>query len=168
MTPEEVPMFTFQVAVEIDRSVDDVFAYATDPTALPTWQTNTVAVEVEGGPGLGLGARLHEVHQAPGGRQLHSVVEVTRYEPPTAFELCIVEGALPVDGLFVLEPTDSGGTRLVLLGTGRPDGLARVAQPLLKRFVRRQFATNLRTLKQVMEAGEAPVVSRAAGAGQPS
>jgi hypothetical protein len=124
----------------------------TDPDSLSSWQTNTVSVAIEGDGRFGLGARLHEVHRAPGGRELHSVVEVAQYEPDRRFELRIVEGPLAVDGLFVLAPTDAGGTRIELFGTGRPQRAMRLAQPVLKLLVRRQFAGNLRTLKRVMEA----------------
>lgn len=144
-------MIKFHIPVEINRPVGDVFAYVTDPEKLSSWQTNTVSVEAQPDGPLALGSRLHEVHRAPGGRELPSVVEVSQYEQGRRLELRIVEGPLPVDGLFVFAATDDGQMRLELFGTGRPEGPMRLAQPLLRHVVRRQFAANLRTLKQVME-----------------
>jgi uncharacterized membrane protein len=144
-------MIKFHIPIEINRPVDEVFGYVTDPDKLSSWQTNTVSVELEPEGPFRLGTRLHEVHRAPGGRELHSVVEVSQYEPGRRLELRIVEGPLPVDGLFVFAPVDDGKTRLELFGTGRPAGAMRLAQPLLKHLVRRQFSGNLHTLKRVME-----------------
>ncbi len=74
-------MIEFTVETEIARPAAEVFAYATDPAKLATWQTNTVsAVPDHDGP-LGLGTRVREVHRAPGGKQLASLVEVSDYEP---------------------------------------------------------------------------------------
>ena len=44
-------MIDFEVKTVIDRPVSEVFAYATDPFRLATWQTNTVAAEqLDDGP----------------------------------------------------------------------------------------------------------------------
>ena len=40
-------MIEFIVETEIARSVAEVFAYVTDPTRLPTWQTNTISAVAE-------------------------------------------------------------------------------------------------------------------------
>jgi uncharacterized membrane protein len=144
-------MIKFHIPIEINRPVDEVFGYVTDPDKLPSWQTNTVSVEMEPDGPMALGTRLREVHKAAGGRELQSVVEVSQYEPERRLELRIVEGPLAVDGLFVFAPTDGASTRLELFGTGRPEGAMRLAQPLLRHFVRRQFAAHLLTLKRVME-----------------
>ena len=53
-------MIQFSIETHIERPVGEVFAYATDPDRLATWQTNAVsAVREDDGP-LGLGSRLRE------------------------------------------------------------------------------------------------------------
>jgi uncharacterized membrane protein len=146
-------MIKFHIPIEIERPLHEVFGYVTDPEKLSSWQTNTVSVAMEGGEAFGLGARIRETHRAPGGRELHSVVEISQYEPDRRVELRIVEGPLPVDGLFVFTPSEAGATRVELFGTGRPSGAMRLATPLLKLAVRRQFRDNLRALKRLMEGG---------------
>jgi uncharacterized protein YndB with AHSA1/START domain len=146
-------MIKFHIPIEIDRPLHEVFSFVTDPDALSAWQTNTVQATIETDGPFGVGTRLHEVHRAPGGRELHSTVEVSQYEVDRRFELRIVEGPLAVDGLFVFAPGPDGSTHLELFGSGKAAGAMRLAQPVLKRFVRRQFATNLKTLKRVMESG---------------
>jgi uncharacterized protein YndB with AHSA1/START domain len=63
-------MIDITVETRIARPVHDVFAYATDPDHLPSWQTNTVSARREDGGPYGVGSRLREVHRAPGGKEL--------------------------------------------------------------------------------------------------
>jgi hypothetical protein len=62
----------------------------------------------------------------------------------------VVEGSLPVDLAIALEPSD-GGTLMRFRGHGQATGAMRLAQPLLQRVLKRQFAGQCRTLKQVLE-----------------
>jgi hypothetical protein len=141
----------FTIKTRIERPPEEVFDYVTDPARLDTWQTNTVAAErLEEGP-LRVGSRLREVHRAPGGKELESVVQVVEHERPRAFGLKVIEGSLPVDLDITLEQAD-GATLMRFRGHGQPSGAARLAQPLLQRVLKRQFAGQCATLKQVMEA----------------
>jgi uncharacterized protein YndB with AHSA1/START domain len=132
----------------IDRSPADVFGFVSDPAQLPSWQTNTVSSTPEGDGPLGLGTRLREIHRAPGGKQLESVVEVSEFEPDRLFGLHVVEGT-PVHLRITLEP-DERGTRLSFRAYGRLTGAMRLAQPLLRRVLKRQFAAQLDTLARVL------------------
>src|SRR4051812_2296248 len=89
---EEPPMIEFTIETRIDRPIAQVFAYVTDPGQLPTWQTNTVSAAREDDGPIAIGSRLREVHRAPGGKQLESVVEVSDYELNRTFGLRVVEG----------------------------------------------------------------------------
>ena len=145
-------MIEFTIETEIERAPAEVFAFATDPARLPEWQTNTVsATPLEDGP-LRVGSRLREVHRGPGGKELESVVEVSELEPDRRFGLKMIEGPLPVDGQLRFEP-DGAGTRFAFTVQARPTGAARVAQPLLRLALKRQFAKHCAELKRVLEKG---------------
>jgi uncharacterized protein YndB with AHSA1/START domain len=143
-------MIDFTVETEIARTPADVFAYVTDPTKLATWQTNTVSVVAEDEGPIGLGTRLREGHRAPGGKQLASLVEVCEYELDRTFALHTIEGALPIDGRLTFEPI-ARGTLVRFRVHGQPMGVMRLAQPLLRRTLKRQFAGYCATLKRVLE-----------------
>jgi len=143
-------MIQFTVEIEIVRPAGDVFAYITDPTKLATWQTNTLSlVAGEDGP-LRVGTPPREVHSAPGGKQLASLVEVSEYEPDRVFALRMLEGALPIDARITFEPMELG-TQVLLAAHGRPSGAMRLAQPLLRLSLKRRFAGYCATLKRVFE-----------------
>jgi uncharacterized protein YndB with AHSA1/START domain len=144
-------MIDFEVKTVIDRPVNEVFAYVTDPAKLAAWQTNTVAAEqLDDGP-LRRGSRLREVHRGPGGRELVSTVEVTELEQNRVFALHVLEGALPIDARIAFEAW-AGGTLLRFRAYGQPRGPMRVAQPLLRPVLKRQFADYCAKLKQLLEA----------------
>lgn len=142
-------MIQFSIETHLERPAGDVFAYATDPDKLATWQTNTVsAVRLDEGP-LGVGSRLREVHRAPGGKELESVVEVSEYERDRTFALRVIEGT-PVHLRMTFAPTERG--TLVRFGAHGPlTGAMRLAEPLLQRTLKRQFRRQCATLKHVLE-----------------
>jgi uncharacterized protein YndB with AHSA1/START domain len=138
------PMIDFTLETHIARSPAAVFAYVVDPSKLPSWQTNTVS-SVPDGP-LGVGTKLREVHRAPGGKELVSVVQVARFDPGRAFSLRVIEGT-PVH-LDMGFATAGGGTRLTFRVFGEVGG---VKSRLLRPVLRRQFARQLETLRSVLE-----------------
>jgi uncharacterized protein YndB with AHSA1/START domain len=142
-------MIDFTVETQIARPADEVFAYATDPARLSTWQTNTVSsIPQDDGP-LGVGSRMREVHRGPGGKEFESLVEVTEYEPGRTFALHVVEGT-PVDARMTFERAGSG-TLVRFRAYGQLTGAMRIAQPLLGRMLKRQFTEQIATLKRVLE-----------------
>ena len=143
-------MIQFTVEAQIARSATEVFAYATDPTKLATWQTNTISAAAEDDQPIGLGTRVREVHRAPGGKQLVSLVEVSEYEPDSVFALRMLEGALPIHARITFEPNEQG-TRVQFTAHGQPRGAMRLAQPVLRVTLKRQFAGYCTTLKEVLE-----------------
>jgi uncharacterized protein YndB with AHSA1/START domain len=143
-------MIKFTVGTEIARPVTDVFQYVTDPAKLATWQTNTISAVPQDDKPIGLGTRVREVHRAPGGKELASLVEVSEYEPSRVFALRMLEGLLPIHARITFEASDLG-TRLQLDAHGQPSGLMRLAQPVLRLTLKRQFADYCTTLKQVLE-----------------
>ena len=143
-------MIDFTVETTIDRPVPDVFAYATDPDKLSTWQTNTVSARREGDGPYGLGSRLREVHRAPGGKELESVVEVVEYVPDRVFALEVREGT-PIHAHMTFDPAGAG-TAVRFRAHGKLSGPMRIIEPVVGRMVRKQFAEHVATLKRVLEA----------------
>jgi uncharacterized protein YndB with AHSA1/START domain len=148
-------MIQFTIETEIARPPSEVFAYVADPAKLATWQRNTVSVVVEGDGPVGLGTRLREVHRAPGGKQLASLVEVSEYEPGRVFALRMLEGALPIHARITFEATELG-TRVRFGAHGQPSGAIRLAQPLLRLTLKRQFTAYCTTLQQILEDESSP------------
>ena len=131
--------------IEIARPQQAVFDFLTDPERLPEWQTSTVEVRRERSGPLAVGERFKEVHAAMG-RRLESTVEVAESNPPSAFALKVLDGAMPLDGRWTFEAAGDG-TRVHFLGEADVGGLKKLARPLIAR----QFRGYHRLLKQRLE-----------------
>jgi len=142
-------MIDFTVETQIDRPIGEVFAYAIDPDRLASWQTNTVSARREDEGPYGVGSRLREVHRAPGGKELESIVEVVEFEPDRVFALEVREGT-PVHAHMTFDPAGDG-TRMRFRAHGRLTGPTRLIEPLVGRMLRRQFTEQVATLKEVLE-----------------
>jgi uncharacterized protein YndB with AHSA1/START domain len=143
-------MIDLTIETHIARPVADVFAYATDPAKLASWQTNTVSAVPEGDGPLGVGTRLREVHRGPRGKEIATLVEVSEYEPDSRFSLRMLEGPLPIHADLAFAPNDTG-TVFRFRAFGEPAGAMRLLQPVLRRALHRQFAEHCANLKRVME-----------------
>jgi uncharacterized protein YndB with AHSA1/START domain len=139
----------FDFALEIDRPVEEVFAYISDADRLADWDPRVVRVVRETEGPLGVGTRFRETRKVFG-REVDQVVEVSEYEPPNRFSLRIVSGPLPINARNLLERID-GRTRLRLFAEGELSGLARAAQPLVKRLVKRQLRQHYARIRQNLE-----------------
>jgi len=85
-------------------------------------------------------------------RRMRYVWEVWHYEPPSAVALRTVSGPLPATIHLLLESLDSA-TELTLVVDAELRGVYKLMGPLMKWVVQRQFKTQLRTLKTLLESG---------------
>jgi polyketide cyclase/dehydrase/lipid transport protein len=84
-----------------------------------------------------------------GGKDMAELVEVVEYEPARVFGMRVVEGT-PIHGRITFEPVD-GGTRFRFRVYGQLTGIMRLAQPILRPVLKRNFAHYCATLKRVLE-----------------
>ena len=141
-------MIEVEHTLEIERPVEDVFAYLTDVARLPEWQSSAEAAELEGD--LAEGARIKEVRTFMG-RRATSTLEVTEYDPPRRFSLHVVEGPIEYAVEHALEAVD-GRTRITFVGRGETGRVPRLMHGTVRRAVERQFLKDLEALKHRLES----------------
>ncbi len=142
-------MVRVEHALVIERPPAEVFAYATDPSKLPEWQSTALEARSEGP--VQQGAHMTEVRKFLG-RRMETEVVVTAYEQNRLFALKVVSGPVPFTYEQTLEPSD-GGTRVSVVLEGEPGGFFKLAEPLVERAVRRQIQADCEQLKDILEAG---------------
>ena len=140
-------MITVEHTVEIDRSIDEVFAYLTDVARLPEWQASVSEVHVDGP--IEQGTRFRDVREFMG-RRAASTLEVTAYKPPSRFALRVAEGPIAYEIDHVLEATGRG-TRVTFSGRGETTRVPRLMRGMVERAVERQLAKDAEALKQALE-----------------
>lgn len=132
-----------ELTVEIARSPEEVFAYLTDVSNLPVWQSGVHAARREG-------TRIHESRHLLG-RELHTTLEIEKDESPTLFQIRALDSPVPFSVRHELEPSGSG-TRLTVVGEGDAGLLPGFAAGLMARRAEKQFRKDFERLKRVLES----------------
>src|SRR5215210_6159115 len=88
------------------------------------------------------------------GRRMRYAWEITQYEPPTAFALRSISDPIPATICVLLESLDGARTNVIPLGEVQLRGVYKPMELVMRWVVQRQFGTQLRTLKNLLE-GEA-------------
>lgn len=143
-------MLRAEESVVVQRPIDEVFAYFTDPATLPEWQASALEAQLEGEGPMRAGSRAVETRKFLG-RRMESTMEVLEYEPPRRFTIKASSGPVPFQVTSDLSEED-GGTLVRSVVEGEPGGFFRLAEPLVVRAVERELRNNLATLKDVLES----------------
>ncbi len=136
-------------SVVINRPVEEVFQFMSDPRNNEQWQSMIVDTKGVEGP-VGVGSKWqHTVSFL--GRKFEPTFELTELEPNRRSAVRSAGGPVPFHGSWTFEPVD-GGTRVSWVLEGEPGGFFRLAEPLVERAARRQTASDFATLKDLLEA----------------
>jgi len=137
------------VEAVIARPVDEVFAYAADPTNAPTWYANIASVTWRTDPPVREGSELGFVAHFLGRRMAYTY-RVTELVPGERLVMTTERGPFPMQTTYTFESVE-GGTRMTLRNTGRPSGFARVGAALMEKTMRRATTKDLAQLKAILE-----------------
>ena len=129
-----------ELTIEIDRPPEDVFAYLTNPSNLPAWQSGVRSATLrEDGKIVESRSLL--------GREFRTTIEIVEHEEPRLFTLRALDGPVPFSVRHELEPS-GGGTLLTVTAEGEVPSFA---GGLVARRVEKQFRKDFQRLKQILE-----------------
>jgi carbon monoxide dehydrogenase subunit G len=129
-----------ELTIEIARTPEEVFAYLTDVSNLPSWQAGVKSATLRDG-------RVEEARSLFG-KELHTSLEIVEQEAPRVFTLRALDSPVPFTVRHELEPAE-GGTRLTVTAEGDVPGFA---AGLLARRAEKQFRKDFERLKQILES----------------
>jgi uncharacterized membrane protein len=138
------------VETVIERPVDEVAAYAGDPSNAPEWYANIRSVQWQTPPPVAVGSRMEFVAQFLG-RRLAYTYEVSELEVGERLVMRTAQGPFPMETTYEWSPV-SGGTLMRLRNRGQPAGFGRMAAPMMASAVRRNTTKDLARLKQLLES----------------
>ena len=134
----------------VDRSLEEVFDYLSNPQNDPEWSSaSNEVIQIEPGEPVRRGTRFRQLGSFLG-RRLEFVLEVTVYEDNHRFGMKVVSGPLRFAGVRTVERKDDR-TLVTFTGGGNSHGLFKVADGPLAWMGARQLRRDLETLKQVLE-----------------
>ena len=143
-----LPTVRAELTVEIARTPEEVFAYLTDVSNLPHWQSGVHAARLVGPPAAG--ALIHGSRHMLG-RELHTSLEIEEYERPRLFTLRALSSPVPFSVRHELEPSATG-TTLTVVGEGEAGPLPGFAAGIVTRRAEKQFRKDFERLKRLLES----------------
>jgi uncharacterized membrane protein len=143
-------MAKIEAGVVINRAIEEVFAFAGNVENNPQWQSGVLEARITSEGPMGVGTTYRYVNQLLG-RRIETDGEITEYEPNRKYSFKSTSGPFPIEGGFTFEAAD-GGTKVTLAVAADIGGFFKLAEPLVVRAIKRQFETDLSTLKDILEA----------------
>ncbi|MGE0796190.1 MAG: SRPBCC family protein, partial [Acidimicrobiia bacterium] len=122
--------------VVIDRPVDEVAAYAADPSNAPEWYANIETVEWRTPPPARPGSQVAFVARFLG-RRLEYTYELTELVPGERLVMRTAQGPFPMETTYTWSPGGPASTRMTLRNRGEPSGFSRLVAPFVAPMMRR-------------------------------
>ena len=143
-------MIETSTSVEIDRPAADVFAFVSEFPNNPRWQRGQRECRWTSPPPLRVGS-TYEQHARFLGRDLVNSFRVIELDPGARVKFTSTAGTFPLTITRTVEPLGDARARFTEHVAGDPRGVFRIAEPLLRRMVKRTIARDFPRLKALLE-----------------
>jgi carbon monoxide dehydrogenase subunit G len=144
-------VISFETSVRVERPIEDVFGFVSDPTRFPLWNSAVQAVQVASGETGALGSTYSMQRELPTG-QVENGLEVFAREHPIEFGIRTTSGPTPFSYRYRFA-SEGADTVVHLDATVELPRVAAVLGPLAARKVRRGVDANFAALKRILEDG---------------
>ena len=142
----------FELSITIQRTPAEVFAFLRDKDQHPQDEGSPVLILEKTSPGpVGVGTRYREVVQMLPFYQGEILSVITHFEPPECLEEDFSGAGMQGHLAYQFLP-EGDGTRLIQRETLECQGLLKVFEPLIKRFLGRKLKSRLEDIKAFLES----------------
>jgi Polyketide cyclase / dehydrase and lipid transport len=143
-------MIAFQTNVSVNRPIEEVFTFVSDPLLFPLWNSAVQTVELASGQRGRVGSRYSMQRRLPVG-QVENQLEVLSRDHASDFVIRTTSGPTPFCYRYRFA---SDGTDTIIQLDARVElsGVASVLGPLAAAALRRGVDAKLATLKRTLEA----------------
>jgi uncharacterized membrane protein len=150
---------SFETSVRVERPIDEVFAFVSDPTQFPLWNSAVQAVKATSGEPGEPGSTYSMERELPTGRA-ENELEVAARRYPSEFGIRTTRGPTPFVYTYRFA-ADGDDTIIRLDARVELAGVEAVLGPLAGRGIRRGVDANLAHLKRILEEGAETMSERA-------
>lgn len=137
-------------AIDIERPVEVVSAYAADPSNAPEWYANIQSAHWKTEPPLRVGSVVAFVARFLG-RRLAYDYQFVELIPSERLVMRTAQGPFPMETTYTWKPTSAGGTHITLRNRGDPAGFSQLVAPVMVPAMRRANRKDLMKLKAILE-----------------
>lgn len=146
-------MISFDTNMRVEHPIEDVFAFVSNPTQFPLWNSAVQAVHRTSGETGEPGSTYSMERELQTG-QVENALEVFAREHPSEFGIRTTSGPTPFSYRYRFT-SDGADTVVHLDATVELPRVAAVLGPLAARGVKRGVDANLAALKRTLEGGGA-------------
>jgi hypothetical protein len=144
-------MAPITTTIQIGRSADEVFAYATDPTRFSEWQQGVTGGHMEADGTPTVGTKCHTTRRI-GGTDRPSVSEVTHIDSPRTWGVRGIDGPIRALVDLTVQPLAADRSELTISVDFTGHGIGRLLVPLMvRREAAKEMPVNLAALKRRLE-----------------
>ena len=141
-------MFTVEESIVINRPIEQVFAYVTNPNNITKWRPDVLAINGAGGSVVA-GDKFDELVKFMGRKTF--TMQVVEYQPNQREVIQAVSGpGVKPTQTFQFESRD-GGTQLSITAHVRTYGLFRLIEPMMPAMFSKTWSQYLINLKHILE-----------------
>jgi hypothetical protein len=142
-------MFTVTETISIARSAQEAFAFFTDVSNRPKWDTTVISEELTSPPPVAVGSTIHTRMRAMA-RDVEFDWRVTKFDPPRLMAVSSTAGLMSTSLTFDVTAVGEG---CVVNATieAEPEGMMQLVEPLIAQGVRSTLAAGLARAKTLLE-----------------
>lgn len=144
-------MIRTEIVTDIDRPVEEVFAFAADFSNLPRYDRWVESVMKTSDGEVGLGSTWTH-RRVQGRRRFDASIRLAEFAPSERFSMVSGAKGFDVRSTMTFLPLDGGRTRVTEVLEIRLNGPVRLFEPLIRRQVPAQATEVHERLKGVLEA----------------
>jgi uncharacterized protein YndB with AHSA1/START domain len=143
-----------EMSVVVNRPIEEVWAYVTDPFNLPRWGGRRLAVRATPPGPLRVGSTVHQRWVVFGVETRLSGV-ITEWDPPRVVTVSLMDDGIARSGFArtTLEAT-AAGTKVLRSGGLELRGIWKLLSPIVRPYIRRMMEDQNQNLKRLLESGE--------------
>lgn len=134
----------------INKPVDIVADYASNPENAPEWYVNIKSVEWMSPKDMVVGSQVAFVAHFLG-RKLAYTYEFIEVIPNQKLVMRTAEGPFPMETTYTWTAIDNHTTRMTLQNKGIPSGFSKLFAPLMATMMRKANTKDLITIKKILE-----------------
>jgi hypothetical protein len=137
--------------ITINKPVDLVADYSSQPDNAPEWYVNIKSAEWKTPRPLTVGSQVDFIAHFLG-RNLAYTYAIVTLVPREVLVMRTAEGPFPMETTYTWKAIDNNTTKMTLQNRGNPTGFSKLFSPIMASMMRRANTKDLKNLKKILES----------------